>query len=104
MLEVKGVKTCPNEKCQLHIDKKTFGADIECCPECGAKLVYGAVEEKPKFKLSEFVGQAVFERIGSALAALISPEKKDVFKKAVDHGGKLIKELMNKVSSALHRK
>ena len=104
MSEIKSVKMCPNEKCRLHIDKKTFGADIECCPECGAKLVYGAVEEKPKFKLSEFVGQAVFERIGSALAALISPEKKDVFKKAVDHGGKLIKELMNKVFAALHRK
>jgi len=31
MSEIKSVKMCPNEKCQLHIDKKTFGADIECC-------------------------------------------------------------------------
>lgn len=32
-------KACPNECCKTH-RKKKFNSKVNCCPECGAKLIY----------------------------------------------------------------
>lgn len=121
-------KGCPNEKCVMHIDKKTLNADNDFCPKCGTKLIYVCAkcfteiedigETHRKCKRCEAEADAKKERAketakkaagkvgavgATVVGAVIAGAQKEGVKQAASAGAEVVKKAAEAVPKVIRK-